>query len=430
LRTFLDRSALAGLLLSAGPIAVLAHGMLGAGSAFTGIAMVAPTAALLLLGNWRAFSPNICDALFGIFVGCVAASAASNGLGFERKELYLLILTLAAYPAARLNGDIFPLKGFVLVAGATVAAGTLATIPALVEQWTANHGKPLVFSLFDAAASQFSFLLGFVLIVLTSDKLSKRSAILISILSAIPVAVFAASMVRFTFVALVVTLGIAWTFTSRDQRKFVAIVLLSVIVSAMVGVVARYQTSLKFARHAATAASIVEPAADRRILEACPAVDIDNSIAICKQLYADAFWLLPNAGLSGIGLEGFPEISCIKGNEVHNTFLQVIVEFGWPAGIALILLILVATGRSTRQLARISPEIRLAFCSLMFSLLLAFVHGRFSRDTALFLFLGYASALRSESFQIAKTTSEPWNSPRSRASQRDATTSGAPPVDR
>ena len=62
--TSLDRSALLGLVLCAGPLAVLAHGFFGAGSIVTGLLMALPIAALILTGKWRGFSPNICDALF------------------------------------------------------------------------------------------------------------------------------------------------------------------------------------------------------------------------------------------------------------------------------------------------------------------------------------------------------------------------------
>ena len=55
------------------------------------------------------------------------------------------------------------------------------------------------------------------------------------------------------------------------------------------------------------------------------------------------------------------------------------------------------------SLAKISPEVHFVICSLTFAMLISLMYGRLSRDTALFLFLGYAAALRgSESVRIAK----------------------------
>ena len=105
-------------------------------------------------------------------------------------------------------------------------------------------------------------------------------------------------------------------------------------------------------------------------------VDLDNSIIIRQQLYKDAFALLPEAGLTGLGLDSFPERSCLKGYQVHNSILQVIIEFGWLAGVFLILIIYHTAGRRMFSLARINGEARFVLCSLVFTLMLSIAHGR------------------------------------------------------
>ncbi|WP_225118036.1 O-antigen ligase family protein [Bradyrhizobium sp. BRP22] len=443
-----DRSTWLGLLLAAGPLAVLAHGAFDAGSLVTGLLLATPIAALLVLGDWRTFSPTSCDALFGIFVACIAISLAWNGIGAEPNEFCLLVLTLAAYPAARLNGGhFFPMRGLLILAGAIVAAGTLATIPALLTQWS-DHGKPMVFSQFDAAPAQFTTLLGFGLLVLANGNSSPRNALLASLLLTIPIAIFAASMVRYTILALLVTLAIGIILSPTSRRRLSATILAIVITATVAGTLARHEMTATFATQLVEAVEIEKPKSSKvgaagtgradgpSRASAAPAVQLDcsqihmnNSVAIRRQLYRDAFRLLPDAGLFGFGLDRFIGLGCVLDTEVHNTFLQAAIEFGWIAGVALVLLTLSVSGAGMRKLARMSPEIRIALCGLTFTILLTLAHGRVSRDITLFLFLGYAAALKKQSIEIAAAWlirgTLPWNSPESLP--EDATTTVAAP---
>ncbi|WP_456640209.1 O-antigen ligase family protein [Bradyrhizobium sp. USDA 10063] len=417
------------ILLSAGPIAVLAHGFAGAGSTITGLLMAAPTAALLVLARWREFKPDICDVLFVLFCCGVGLSFAANGV-IAPKEAVLLGMSLAAYPAVRVSSRCGQVpQAFVIVTGAVVAAGAVVTSVALLGQWNDNHGKPLVFDEYDAAPAQFTISFGFLLLALACTELNWRRTAWISILSAVPTAIFAASIVRYSFVVIVVALFAAMVATRPKQRKFIAVIMCATIASVALGAVARSSTTLKFARHAEAvlsnnetpapatpvpppAAAVPAPAASGSAATqpappvpappqaSCPAIDRDNSIIIRQQLYKDAFALLPEAGLTGLGLDGFTQRSCLKGFQVHNSILQVIIEFGWLAGVFLILMVCHTVGTRMFSLARINREARFVLCSLVFTLMLGMAHGRISRDVALFLFLGYAAKLRSSALDI------------------------------
>ena len=87
-------------------------------------------------------------------------------------------------------------------------------------------------------------------------------------------------------------------------------------------------------------------------------MDERNTIEIRKQLYREAFQLLlPQLALIRIGLDRFKERpSCLsEKNEVHNSALQVAIEFGWPAGIAFSVLMLLA-GRTALLRAPAKPR--------------------------------------------------------------------------
>ncbi|WP_454628598.1 O-antigen ligase family protein [Bradyrhizobium cenepequi] len=425
---------------------MLAHGAFDAGSLVTGLLLAIPIAALLVLGDRRALSPTPCDALFGIFVACTAISLAWNGIGAEPKELCLLVLTLTAYPAARLNGGhFFPMRGLLIVAGAIVAAGTMATIPALLAQWS-GHGKPMVFGQFDAAPAQFTILLGFIMVVLANGNSSPRNALLAALLLAIPIAVFAACGVRYTILALLVTLAVGIILSPPSRRRLSAMILVIVIAATVAGALARQEMTATFAAQLAGAVEIEKPKSPRvgagtagatapstapAAQLDCPPIDMNSFVAIRRQLYQDAFRLLPDAGLFGVGLDRFTGLSCVAGSEVHNSFLQAAIEFGWIAGVALVLLTLSVGGAGMRKLARMSPEIRTALCGLTFAIVLALAHGRVSRDITLILFLGYAAALKKQSIEIAAAWlirgTLPWNGPESPLAPAGATTTGAVP---
>jgi hypothetical protein len=396
-----DRGAVLAVLLSAGPLAVLAHGILNAGSVFTGLLMVGSTAMLFLLGDWRRFTFGICDVAFVLLVLCIAMNVSVFGAGSDWKEFSLLIVSLMAYPAVRAIPSGLLTRDFIATTGTIVAVGAAATAAALVNQWYHPHGKPFVFGYFDAAATQFSFVLGLLVIALASFATTARRALAISAAIALPVAIFAASMVRFTLVATVVGLAISAFLAPRNERKFVAIVLSAFLVCVVAGTASRSSTTAILLRHAGViSTSIPTDAAGpftkqpAELVQApqwrCEGVDQYNSIEIRKHLYWESLGALWRAGLGGNGLDSFAKASC-TGATVHNTFLQTAIDFGWVAGIALIGLVLII-GSLLWVPARHGREARFLLVSLVFVVAICLAHGRISRDGPLFLFLGGAAA--------------------------------------
>lgn len=388
------RSLLFGILLSASPLAVLAHGFLGAGAIVTGALLAVPLALLIVFGDWESLRrPNACDLLFAAFAALAVASLAINGVEGNTREAALLVFTLAAYPAARLSGRNLYHGGAIAVLAAVTLVGTAATAWALVEQWYWPHGKPMVFGAYDAAPGQFAMVGGLALLLaLSSGTLTGARALVAGVLTLLVSAVLAASIVRFTFIAIPTALVvIAWFAPTASERKTAVAFILLIVVGVGAGVTARGQMSAMFLN---LAAGKLESRPAIGTEPGCAKVDLDNSVAIRRQLYADAFRLLPDAGPFGIGLDQFSERACVKGIPPHNAFLQAALEFGWPAGAVLVLLVVTAAGRRSFAMAPLSREHAFAIAALLYVVMLAMVHGRISRETTLFLLLGYAAELR------------------------------------
>ena len=250
MRVKLYRGTIFVVFLATGPLAVLAHGLFNAGSVFTGSLIAGSTVTLLLMGDWRSFSFDVCDALFALLVFCIALSVVAHGIGPDRKEFYLLVLSLAAYLAARTIPHSLLNRGFFLTAGAIVTAGAVATAIALATQWNHPHGKPFVFGYFSAAPAQFTFVLGFLVISLATFATTAKRALVISSVIALPAMIFAASMVRFAFVAIVAGLAVVAVATPRKERKFVAIIICAIIACVAAGTLARWNTAAIFLHYA------------------------------------------------------------------------------------------------------------------------------------------------------------------------------------
>ncbi|WP_146101411.1 hypothetical protein [Bradyrhizobium sp. AC87j1] len=400
------RSALLGLAVAAGSVAVLAHGLLGLGSKFTGLALVVPLALLVGMAPWREIRPNLCDGLAAALAVCIAVACLLNGYS-DLKELVLLVVTLTHYGAGRLAPVRDARRGVLTVGAIVVAVGTLATTVALAEQWSDHHGKPYVFGEFDAAPAQFAMLLGVVVIAaVTSDRLPRMAFAGISMLAVLAAAVFAASMVRFSLLALELAAlaGALLCEGAARRRGLVLVALLAVAIGA--GATARWSAASVYGRHLLTATGVTTVAPDARMLApvavGCPAVDFDNSIAIRKQLLADALRILPEAGPFGIGAGGFAVHSCVPGLGAHNSFVEVAIEFGWLAGLLLIASVS-AAWRSVTPLARVLADYRFVACMTLFVVLLSLAHGRISRDFVLLLTLGLAGHLRATRSAVAQT---------------------------
>ena len=311
----------------------------------------------------------------------------------------MLVLSLAAYPACRLisRADIAAGRSaFIWATGMIVALGSVATAVALWQQWDDQHGKPYVFG-FDAAGTYFLGSLCFLIIALvTSGGLTLRRTAVVSALIFLPTAIFAASLVRFTFLALAGDPVSGAVLSEARQRKHVVIIAfvhprrhrgrVAGPVRSRRGCsrtmrwndrparsgwrgrrAAIYGESPKFHRH--------QKSAGRRM----------------------PLFLIPRSGWIGTGLDSFMKFSCIKLTEVHNSVLQATVEFGWLGGS-----LLACPYCRRRRFARFrwrgtTMRARFALCGLAFVVLLSLAHGRVSRDGVLFALLGCAVGLKETS---------------------------------
>jgi O-antigen ligase len=425
-------------LFSANALLVLLYGLLSTSgsSLFTGSFLVGSEFAVLLL-TLRRFTLNGIDYLFCSFVLCIALSHAFNGNTTNSKEWVMLVVSLLAYPACRLISFQRIEAGVVIVSTAIFFVGTIATAYALVAQWSDPHGKPIVFG-FPSAATQFLMAFGFPVIALATANLTWRKTGIVSALLFMPVVIFAASMVRFTFLALIGAIILAAILSQPIQRLRIMILGFVIVAGVAAGLFARSEKTtllLSYVTEETKEISVAPPiavahgpiapkssapsnspaapiiVADGPIKSSAPStspaapigvdrgppscrldIDLDNSIAIRKALLRDALHLSLIAGPFGFGLDNFMSHSCVKETEIHNSLLQAIVEFGWLGGLSLFALVAVA-GARLAPLGRIYRSARFAFCSLAYVTAISLIHGRTSRDILLFAVLGLAAGI-------------------------------------
>jgi hypothetical protein len=416
------------ILISPNSVLVLYFGLIGSSgnSIVTGSLLTAATLAVGLLCFRRDLVFQPADCLFLALLLCIASSLALNGWTSNAKEYQLLVLSLAAYPACRFISRVDVVSSrssFIWATGIIVLLGSIVTARALLEQGHDLHGQPYVLG-FGAAATHFLGTLSFLILALvTAREQTVRRTALVSVLIFLPTAIFAASIVRFTFIALAGSFCLAIILAGAKPRKHVIAVALILLIAIATGLIARSSSNasmiyvdyvireltgdvepVKREPAGDVAPGKRESAGDVELvkLPSCYlAVNLDNSISIRKMTARDALALIPSAGWIGLGLDSFKKLSCIK-LEVHNSFLQAAVEFGWLGGLLLVLLI-GFVGGSTLIAARDDGASRFVLCSLAFIVLMSLAHGRISRDAVLFAFLGCAVGLK----ETSKVSREP-----------------------
>jgi hypothetical protein len=379
------------VILSTSGLLVLVNGAMGTNGnpVLTAGLMFLPGFALFALGNFRGVTLNVIDVLFLAFVGCIALSMLANGYP-PTKEMVFLGLSLFAYPACRFIRLGESARSFRLVTSAIVVAGSIVTAAALVSQWDyLDH--PKVFGFFHAA-TVFLTSVGFLVIFHASTKGDWKSLLWLSV----PVAIFAACMVRFTFVAIIAGLMVAAT-TSIDRKRVLGIAAM-VCIAAVIGFAVRYKaTEIHLVQNVAKSftAPAAAPAAQSTPLVTVPAdgrtCPDSNTITMRRTLLRDAIAAIPTAGAFGHGLGWSENATCLK-SAPHNSFLQAIVEFGWIGGLAFTSLFAIATWRIWPLAIEIA-EARFVLCSLIYLATISLAYGLISRDGLLFLFLGYAARI-------------------------------------
>jgi hypothetical protein len=405
--------------LSYGACLVLAFGLIGSAgnSIATGMLLLLLPITLFLLSHRDARWPNpgLADGVFFALVVVVLLSFLANAeRAGSTKEYLLLVSTFAGYVATRrIDVDHVNalLPAFKRTTAIIVMLGACFTADEMVREWNGPSGKPLVFG-FNAAGTYFTQALSVLTIALVStDDPSPRRTALISALLFLPAAIFAAAMVRFTFIALAGGLLIATIVTESGKRRHVVAVALVLFFAIGAGLAARPNFTMQYASYVLDtpygldAPVLMGPSEAHRDMPSCRlTTNMRNSIAIREALAMDALYLIPGAGFIGTGLDSFMQYSCIKAHEVHVSVLQMAVEFGWLGGGLFLVLIAIAIGNLVPTAKR-SCEARFILCALSFMVMVSLAHGRVSRDGALFALLGCAVGIMAQPSRSAAIVS-------------------------
>ena len=211
------------LFASANAVLVIFYGLVGVQglSLFTGGYLVACEMALLYF-TWRRVRPQSGDYLFCAFVLCAVVSFAINGRTTDPRQAVLFAIALAAYPALRGLSFSKPRiqETFVRVTGAIVALGTALTAYATVTQWGGPYVRPFVLGVTDAASTFFLMSCGLLVVAVAAKGLDQRRSLLLSAFIFLPTAVFSASHVRATFIAIIATLALALLLSEQATKIF------------------------------------------------------------------------------------------------------------------------------------------------------------------------------------------------------------------
>jgi hypothetical protein len=95
----------------------------------------------------------------------------------------------------------------------------------------------------DGAAIHFLGTLGFLVFALSTTRLTLRRSLLISVLLFLPAAIFAAAMVRFTFIAIMGGLCVAGILGAAGQRRYIAMIAAALLTGVFAGMLARMDAS-------------------------------------------------------------------------------------------------------------------------------------------------------------------------------------------
>ncbi|QOZ52018.1 O-antigen ligase family protein [Bradyrhizobium sp. CCBAU 53338] len=394
------------LFVSANAVLVLIFGLAGVqGNPLVTGGYLAASELLLFCLTFRSVRLQATDYLFGGFVLSIALSFVLNVITFDPKQIALLAIALGAYPACRYLSFENPgaRETFASITGAIVALGTVLAAYAMFTQWDGLYARPVVLGVTDAAAHFFLMVCGLMIFAVTASGLDRQKSLLLSAFIFLPAAVFSASHVRATFIAITATLIFALIISESKQRRYFAVVIGTLLVAIVIGQVPAYfrdraMVERQTAREKMTGETPPpqeQPEAHPRmasrgvLVPSCTTnVKIGDSIAKRKMALQDAFKLLPAAGAFGFGFGAFDQISCVS-MEVHNSYLQALIEFGWIGGLCFCAAIAIAL-IGLWPFFRRSNEARFAICGLVYMAMLSVPHGILGEDRMLFAILGFA----------------------------------------
>ena len=403
--------------ISIGSLLVLIYGLLGTkGNSFFSAALLAlPSVLFICQALYLRYRPRLdpVDLIFCCFLFAVVVSFLTNESSAGAKDIGLLLLcAVLAYPSARViqccQIDKIRLCCFWLSAGILIV-GTSATLYELA--FSPGDERPIVFG-FDHTVNVLSLSLAYLVIsaIYQIQQWKSAAGFFALIVIAVSTSAFAASQIRFSLVAAAAALLLALFL---NPRKFTCACILVFAVSAGAGLLARSNLSsvmLGYITELPKQESEINPSEPKfhgsinvdpryqtppsdlspqqATMPSCRLkVNLRNSVVIREALYLDALSLAPTVGLFGYGLSSFSKMGCLSGFEVHNLFVQAIVEFGWVGGISFFLLLMVPFWRLF-PLARKQPEIAFMTTLYAFLILVDMAYGGINRELPLFVSVG------------------------------------------
>jgi hypothetical protein len=432
-------SALFAIALVIFPMLLLIFGWLGlpGNSVATASLLAFLTVGLCGLGflSRSAFHLSVLDVLFGLLLIPVVITGFQFHAVIEIREAELFVICgILAYVAGR-STDLEKLREVprytLVISVAVVAVTCAATIPELYRVWSIAEKRPIVLG-FEHAVNLFAMTLApliFGFVYSHTDWRSIQSwAVVILIYFA--TALFVASLVRYTFAAIIVSIGfllVVSIITQNAAKTYcLGLVMTAVVLGISSGLMARYSSVYSFAAEALQDSDdsrgreveikkrpelalgpnlkflrVDEFASDHAVTpEQLPPsckteVSTSNSVSIRRALYQDSFYFVPRSGPLGIGLDNFKKVTCLKDLQVHNIYLQAIIEAGWLGGGALIALAFSPFFYLPRLIRSMDPS-ELSTCMFLivgfgFAALLGLAHGTLNRELTFFLALGAIS---------------------------------------
>lgn len=411
------------LALSGPAVFVVIYGSLGLNGfgPFTASYLGLTVLMMMVFGSFRDFRFSALDVPFLVLIVCAGVSFANNPVHADLRDFVLLMLAASAYFAGRFltKEDLSVLRETSFwTSAAVVCVGAVLTVPYLIsDSLRGALGRPFVLG-FDSATTAFSTSLGICVIVLLSSGNNSRAwtrYVAVAIIG-ISTAVFAASMVRFSLLAIMACAALC-ALVSKRRRRFASGLLGLLVASTGLGLIARSTNADLYLRYTIegtaretsssniSSAGILPPSheASRNpgaTTISCEQVNTRNSVAIRNQLMSDAFNLIPRVGFFGFGFMSFSNLGCFQGMSPHNDLAQTIIELGWIAGIAFSLLIIWVPW-SLAKSARSDDEMLFPFLLNAFMIMLSMIYGQIGRDLPLFLSLGLGVSVLSRNYSPA-----------------------------
>lgn len=359
----------------------------------------------ILALSWRMLTLGLPDF---IFAGFSASMLLSIILSYDPSLISEYARFLICVPAAYAAGRTLSRPAIartpdvmLIVSGVIVLFSVLAILQSLIAGDLDGKNRSPIFG-FHHAPNVLAAASGCLAISFIYSSVRKRSVLSFAIHALIFVAcaAFVASLVRFTFLAVLATVicTIGWLLFMRQRERAAraALVLLVCSTSCAAAVYLRPFGVINYTKEAAAdvRAALTGPISTSATSAAKPPsctddVRADHSVELRAYLLKDAIFFLPTSGFMGYGLGSFPSLTCLTGYQVHNIFLQTIIEAGWVTGSLLLALVLILAAGLI-----LNPAAGFLLSSMIFYIILGMGHGSIAIALPLFLVAGAAAAMK------------------------------------